>query len=175
MLDSSLENTFNELQIVVSYDTSFHYNFYCLPWLITKRYMNRHIFLWKDHPYVFSPTGELLRVENEVFLMKNRFSLYQRQLYELLWGIEERWEMLFLSELWNHAKYTATMHNLFLSTQSRGTLELTKDFRVWQIPNIYHELITNVVIPNNTLTLIETITAQTLRLLWYQHWQQRLS
>jgi hypothetical protein len=127
--------------------------------------MNRHVFKGKDTPYQFDAQGNLLRVENEVFLWWVRFPLYQRQLYELLGYFDTYGEDTTFVQLSEHVRYIVQMQNLFKPNQSHIHIQLLHDYLQKEVNATYRELLHEVIKENNTLWLTETISAQTLLLL----------
>lgn len=157
---------YDRLQVVLSYDTDNTYSFRCLPWILSKKYCNRYIFKGKDGIYT-RDNQSVLCVENEVYLWKVVFPLFQRQLLDLFRDIEKNWEDNTFNELSYHAQDIARSHNLFQNHQSHIQLQLIREFIGNPLTWIFNEMLADAQKQNHTLSLVETVRANTLLLLWY--------
>lgn len=89
----------HDLQVVMSYTTDLVTNFRCLPKLLDKTYLNKHIFLGKDHPYTVTDTGEVI-VENEVYITK--VDIPVDDFYHLSHGLAYAYKTLWVYETLDH-------------------------------------------------------------------------
>lgn len=157
----------DRLQIILSYDTDHQYTFRCLPWVLTKRYLNRYVFKGRDKVYTRNKQWAL-QVENEVYLWKVVFPLFQRQLFDLLWDLETYGEDNTFGMLSAHAWDIARTQNLFCHYQSHIQIQLLHEFLKHDLSSILKEMVRDVQKYNHDLPLIETVRANTLLLIWYQ-------
>lgn len=135
--------------------------------IVTKKYCNKYIFKGKDGIYTRDEQW-ILRVENEVYLWKVVFPLYEKQLVDLIGDFEQNWENKTFNELSYHAQDIARTQNLFQNYQTHIQLQLIREFIWYPLNWVFKEIVNDVQKQNHTLSLVETVRANTLLLLWYK-------
>ena len=162
-LEVTLPN-YDRLQVVLSYDTDCSYWFHCLPWIITSSYMHKYVLKWTANKKYLQNKQSQSQVSNEFVVKKRYFSLYERQLYDLFSDIKEFGEATVFKDLTDHVSDTVHVYKLITWFSIKDWLFLNH----WSVKlPLYEQMLADAQKQNHTLSLVETVRANTLLLLWY--------